>query len=169
MRHTHAYLGLVLPHALLIRKTIRLCQNLNLWLQCGIFQRHSQDILFSSLEFRTCSIKPNTPPNPYLDPSGHQGHGFQAAVGPPVFALLNARLGVAFECFASPLNTYFGHFCSAFPDTDAPFGSSGSFFKVWRTGVGASNGMGLCSECRRCAFLPLQIVSSLIVCMKRDA
>lgn len=31
------------------------------------------------------------------------------------------------ECFASPLNCRFAPFCSAFPDTDAPFGSAGSF------------------------------------------
>jgi len=57
-----------------------------------------------------------------------QGHGFQAAAGPEVFRLLNQRLGVALECFASPLNTYFGRYCSAFPDVDSPFGSQGSFW-----------------------------------------
>lgn len=31
------------------------------------------------------------------------------------------------ECFASPLNCRFAPFCSAFPDTDAAFGSAGSF------------------------------------------
>ena len=35
---------------------------------------------------------------------------------------------VAHECFASPLNATLASFCSAFPDTDAPFGSIGSFF-----------------------------------------
>jgi phosphorylated CTD-interacting factor 1 len=33
------------------------------------------------------------------------------------------------ECFASPLNSYYDKFCSAFPDTDMKFGSIGSFFK----------------------------------------
>lgn len=31
------------------------------------------------------------------------------------------------ECFASPLNCRYAPFCSAYPDTDAPFGSAGSF------------------------------------------
>jgi hypothetical protein len=42
--------------------------------------------------------------------------------------VLKAHFGVRFECFASPLNCTFGHFCSAFPDTDRHFGSYGSFF-----------------------------------------
>lgn len=45
-----------------------------------------------------------------------------------MWALLQARLGVAFECFASPLNAYLPQFCSGFEDVDAPFGSRGSFF-----------------------------------------
>lgn len=36
--------------------------------------------------------------------------------------------GVTMECFASPLNCRYAAFCSAFPDTDAAFGSVGSFF-----------------------------------------
>ena len=32
------------------------------------------------------------------------------------------------ECFASPINSHFPHFCSAFLDTDVFFGSVGSFF-----------------------------------------
>eukprot|EP00951_Prasinocladus_malaysianus_P017748 scaffold140340_cov39-Prasinocladus_malaysianus.AAC.1 len=38
------------------------------------------------------------------------------------------------ECFASPLNCYFGSFCSAFPDTDGVFGSVGSFFDFCPSG-----------------------------------
>lgn len=41
---------------------------------------------------------------------------------------LNRCFGVTFECFASPLNCYFRQFCSAFPDTDAYFGSRGYIF-----------------------------------------
>lgn len=59
-----------------------------------------------------------------------QGHGFQAAAGPNVFDLLRQQLSVGFECFASPLNAHFSRFGSAFPDVDAPFGSSGSFFRM---------------------------------------
>ncbi|WIA19184.1 hypothetical protein OEZ85_003829 [Tetradesmus obliquus] len=59
-----------------------------------------------------------------------QGHGFQAAAGPPVFELLRQKLAVGFECFASPLNAHFNKFGSAFPDVDGPFGSAGSFFRM---------------------------------------
>ena len=65
------------------------------------------------------------------------GHGFQAAAGPPVFRVLAQHLGgAAFETFASPLNARHMRFCSAFSDTDAPFGSYGSFF-----GFDASSGV----------------------------
>jgi len=56
------------------------------------------------------------------------GHGFQAAISPQVFDVLTSRFDIEAECFASPLNCYLSRFCSAFPDTDAPFGSLGSFF-----------------------------------------
>ena len=55
------------------------------------------------------------------------GLGFQAALGGAAFFALQRCLGVNFECFASPLNCYYGAYCSAFPDVDAPFGSRGSF------------------------------------------
>ena len=58
------------------------------------------------------------------------GSGYQAAVPAAAFLVARRRLGVGIECFASPLNCYFAHFCSAFPDTDAPFGSLGSFFDL---------------------------------------
>lgn len=35
--------------------------------------------------------------------------------------------GDAIECFANPLNRYFDHYCSAFPDIELPLGSLGSF------------------------------------------
>ena len=57
------------------------------------------------------------------------GHGYQAATGPPVFNVLKQRLGVGMECFASPLNSHFDRFASAFVDVDGPFGSCGSFFR----------------------------------------
>jgi hypothetical protein len=57
-----------------------------------------------------------------------QGHGFQAAAGEHVFRALLQHVGASMECFASPLNCHFAPFCSAFPDTDAPFGSLGDFF-----------------------------------------
>lgn len=57
--------------------------------------------------------------------------GLQGAVPHHVFDALERACGVTAECFASPLNAHFPAFCSAFPDTDAPFGSVGSFF-AWR-------------------------------------
>jgi hypothetical protein len=59
---------------------------------------------------------------------GVQGHGFQAAVGEDAFAALRAHFGVSLECFASPLNCRYAAHCSAYADTDGPFGSLGSFF-----------------------------------------
>lgn len=61
--------------------------------------------------------------------TGIGGAGFQAALTPAVFDVLASRMGVRAECFASPLNCRFPLFCSAFPDTDACFGSLGSFFE----------------------------------------
>ena len=59
-----------------------------------------------------------------------QGHGFQAACPESVFHVLQERLGVQHECFASPLNCYCGSYSSMFPDTDVPFGSRGSFWNL---------------------------------------
>lgn len=49
----------------------------------------------------------------------------QASLPVPVFECLHRHFGVTFECFASPLNSYFRQYCSAFADTDAYFGSRG--------------------------------------------
>ena len=46
---------------------------------------------------------------------------------------LRRLLGVAHECYASPLNRYFGSYCSAFADTDSFFGSTGPFQQFWPT------------------------------------
>lgn len=48
-----------------------------------------------------------------------------------VFAVLNKHFGVTFECFASPLNSYFRQYCSIFPDTDGYFGSRGSILNFY--------------------------------------
>lgn len=58
-----------------------------------------------------------------------QGHGFQAALCEQAFDVMRRRWGVAMECFASPLNCRYARHCSAFADTDACFGSVGSFFQ----------------------------------------
>ena len=57
-----------------------------------------------------------------------EGYGWQAAIAQPVLAALNKNFGVTVECFSSPLNNYLPTYCSFFPDTDAAFGSVGSFF-----------------------------------------
>ena len=62
----------------------------------------------------------------------HLPGGFQCALPAAVFTCLQKQWGVDIEAFASPLNATLGanHFCSAFPDVDAPFGSRGSFFDL---------------------------------------
>eukprot|EP00941_MAST-03F_sp_MAST-3F-sp1_P002922 g2922.t1 len=59
-----------------------------------------------------------------------QGAGFQAAMHGDCFDVLRRHLDCRFECFASPLNARYRHYCSAFPDTDVSFGSCGSFFDL---------------------------------------
>lgn len=54
--------------------------------------------------------------------------GFQGACTAGVFAALRETFNARFECFASPLNCRYKSMCSMFPDTDAAFGSLGSFF-----------------------------------------
>ncbi|CAG2172791.1 unnamed protein product, partial [Oppiella nova] len=49
----------------------------------------------------------------------------QGALPLSVFSVLHKHFGVTFECFASPLNSYFRQYCSAFADTDSYFGSRG--------------------------------------------
>lgn len=52
----------------------------------------------------------------------NQGGGFQAAAGGDAFDVLLRRFNVKMECFASPFNCRYASYCSAFRDTDAPFG-----------------------------------------------
>lgn len=62
----------------------------------------------------------------------------QSALPVSVFECLHRHFGVSFECFASPLNSYFRQYCSAFSDTDSYFGSRGyvslsfSFFSLFK-------------------------------------
>lgn len=66
-------------------------------------------------------------------PNHYEGIVLQGALPVPVFECLHNTFGVTMECFASPLNCYFRHYCSAFADTDSYFGSSGpilEFFPV---------------------------------------
>jgi hypothetical protein len=59
------------------------------------------------------------------------GHGYQAAVSEHVFDIMKQYLHVSVECFASPLNCNLPLYYSLFPDTDAVFGSLGSFFDMF--------------------------------------
>ncbi|KAL9184932.1 hypothetical protein ACHAXT_002709 [Thalassiosira profunda] len=66
-----------------------------------------------------------------------EGAGLQSAVPQGVFHCLGQRFGCQWECFASPFNCWYedsgergGRYGSAFGDTDALFGSAGSFFGV---------------------------------------
>ena len=70
-----------------------------------------------------------------------EGAGLQSAIPPTVFRYLHIRFGCGFECFASPFNCNWlekddigsacnGRYGSAYGDTDAMFGSFGSFFDI---------------------------------------
>lgn len=52
-------------------------------------------------------------------------HWAQTSLATPVFEALHKYFHVTSECFASPLNSYFKQYCSAFPDIDSYFGSRG--------------------------------------------
>jgi hypothetical protein len=58
----------------------------------------------------------------------NEGSGHHCATPPEVLNALRDNIGVEMECFASPFNSHFFHFCTAFGDTDVFFGSMGSFF-----------------------------------------
>lgn len=58
----------------------------------------------------------------------NEGLSLQGALPLSVFECLHRVFGVTFECFASPLNSYFKQYCSAFADTDGYFGSRGYEF-----------------------------------------
>ncbi len=64
----------------------------------------------------------------FFGPHKYQGASFHAAAPENVFEYLHREFSVSQELFASPLNCYFRHFCSAFPDIDMFFGSRGSCF-----------------------------------------
>lgn len=55
----------------------------------------------------------------------------QAAAPYQFMDYIQEEYGVDFECFASPVNRYFEQYCSAFFDTDSPFGSLGDFFSFF--------------------------------------
>ena len=63
----------------------------------------------------------------FLGSAPGEGHSSQVSLPTAVFDCLHKSFEVTFEAFASPLNSYFRQYCSPFPDTDACFGSRGSF------------------------------------------
>jgi len=65
-----------------------------------------------------------------------EGGGLQSSLTGDVFDVLLEGFGCRTECFASPFNCRYERFCSAFPDTDATFGSLGSFFDFDPTSEG---------------------------------
>ena len=89
-------------------------------------QRHAPSLRQGAAPRRACRACPRA--SAAADPPLACPLGACLPLDAQVWQLLQGRLGVAFECFASPLNAYLPAFCSGFPDVDAPFGSSGSFF-----------------------------------------
>ena len=90
-----------------------------------------------------------------------EGAGLQSAIPSTVFEYLNTRFdgcGCEYECFASPFNCYKknvsssscgnngGRFGSAFGDTDAMFGSGGSFFGMDFRKMATRNSGGACFQ-----------------------
>lgn len=72
-----------------------------------------------------------------LLPGGGSGSGsasstmlgrHQAALPAPVMNTLLADFDCRFECCASPFNARYPRFCTAYPDTDTPFGGVCNFF-----------------------------------------
>ncbi len=57
-----------------------------------------------------------------------EGAGLQSSINGNVFDVLLKHFDCRMECFASPFNSRYSRYCSAYPDTDRPFGSLGSFF-----------------------------------------
>ena len=81
---------------------------------------HELDIIFAVVLRYNTLVGPQT-----------QGAGFQAALTGECFDTLLVEFGCRMECFASPLNSRYGRFCSAFPAIDRAFGSLGSFFSFF--------------------------------------
>ena len=83
----------------------------------GAPQPHELDAIFTVVLRYNTLVGPQT-----------QGAGFQAALNGECFDVLLKHWGAQMECFASPLNSRYRTFCSAYADTDRLFGSQGSFF-----------------------------------------
>ncbi|RWS13563.1 phosphorylated CTD-interacting factor 1-like protein [Dinothrombium tinctorium] len=67
----------------------------------------------------------------FISLSSADAFSTQLSLPASVFECLHKNFDVTFECFASPLNCYFRQYCSAFPDTDAYFGSRGSILNFF--------------------------------------
>nr|XP_026692110.1 phosphorylated CTD-interacting factor 1 [Ciona intestinalis] len=67
----------------------------------------------------------------FFGPNQYEGIMLQGALPSTVFECLYSVFGVTMECFASPLNSYYKNYSSAFADTDCYFGSSGPLMKLF--------------------------------------
>lgn len=67
-------------------------------------------------------------------------------MGGDAFDVLLRRFGVKMECFASPFNCRYSRFCSAFRDTDGPFGRQAPYLTVPYSGT-----PGNAPRCRKMA------------------
>jgi hypothetical protein len=88
--------------------------------ESGAPRLHELDAIFTAVLRYNTLVGPQT-----------QGAGFQAALNGECFDILLKHFGVRMECFASPLNSRYRNFCSAYWDTDSLFGSQGSFFQFF--------------------------------------
>nr|CCA19485.1 conserved hypothetical protein [Albugo laibachii Nc14] len=59
------------------------------------------------------------------------GGGLHASLNEECFDVMLQYFDCQMECFASPLNSRYQQYCSAYPDTDFRFGSIGSFFHFY--------------------------------------
>jgi len=76
-----------------------------------------------------------------------EGAGLQSSLNGNVFDTLLTHFECQMECFASPFNCRYEHYCSAFPDVDGIFGSVGSFFDYdFCGGEGKGGGRGGCYQ-----------------------
>lgn len=86
----------------------------------------------------------------------------QVSVPVPVLESLHRYFGVTFECFASPLNCYFRQYCSAFPDTDAYFGSRG-FVNIFTNSTVEFSEINFKSFILACYLPRVEFVGNIIV------
>lgn len=97
-----------------------------------------------------------------------KGGGFQASMDGDAFDVLLRHLDVKMECFASPFNCRYTRFCSAFADTDKPFGRCAP-----RSHAPSLNGlpdtMFVPRSCCKMPLYPFSTYSISCITRKRDS